>query len=80
MPPKMQQGPLPKYYKPCWELAYSKTAGYDPFPNIANRMWFWREGRSAFGRFETDDDGLFFMRGSAAESRKRTRMNEENTE
>jgi hypothetical protein len=26
-------------------------------------MWYWRQGRSAFGRFEKDDDGLFFMRG-----------------
>jgi hypothetical protein len=41
----------------------SKSAGFDPTPNLNNRWWYWREGRSGFGRFETDDDGLFFMRG-----------------
>jgi hypothetical protein len=41
----------------------SKSCGFDPTPNLNNRWWYWREGRSGFGRFETDDEGLFFMRG-----------------
>jgi hypothetical protein len=44
----------------------SKSSGFDPTPNLNNRWWYWREGRSGFGRFETDDEGLFFMRGLPA--------------
>jgi hypothetical protein len=56
----------------------SKSCGFDPTPNLNNRWWYWREGRSGFGRFETDDEGLFFMRGqpfsvSHAQARKRAR-------
>ncbi len=54
-----------KFWQPCWQLAYSKTAGFDPTFNPRNRFWYWREGRSAFGRFVTDADGLFFMRGDS---------------
>jgi hypothetical protein len=45
----------------------SKSSGFDPTPNLNNRWWYWREGRSGFGRFETDDEGLFFMRGLPAQ-------------
>jgi hypothetical protein len=73
-----------QFWQPCWQLAYSKTAGFDPNFNPRNRFWYWREGRSAFGRFVTDADGLFFMRGDSgkkpansrfeqAQSRKRLR-------
>jgi hypothetical protein len=55
----------PKFCQPCWQLAYSKTAGFDPNFNPSNRWWYWRSGRCAFGRFETDAEGLFFMRGQS---------------
>jgi hypothetical protein len=61
----------------------SKSSGFDPTPNLNNRWWYWREGRSGFGRFEEDVDGLFFMRGQPpsavntapvhAQARKRAR-------
>lgn len=59
-----REEPKLQYIQPCWQLAYSKSSGYDPTYNIANRWWYWREGRSGFGRFETDVEGLFFMRGN----------------
>ena len=55
--------------------------GFDPTFNLSNRWWYWRGGRSAFGRFETDSDGLFFMRGNPSSTglqqgskRKRPRL------
>ena len=51
----------------------SSSCGFDPTPNLANRWWYWRQGRSAFGRFEEDDDGLFFMRGQQCAHAKRKR-------
>ncbi len=54
----------------------STSCGFDPTPHLANRWWYWRQGRSAFGRFEEDEEGLFFMRGqqpSASQARKRAR-------
>ncbi len=60
----------------------STSCGFDPTPNLANRWWYFRQGRSAFGRFEEDDEGLFFMRGQPpsasaasahAKARKRAR-------
>ena len=29
----------------------STSCGFDPTPNLANRWWYWRQGRSAFGNF-----------------------------
>jgi hypothetical protein len=54
-----REDPKIQFCQPCWQLAYSKTAGFDPNFNLANRMWYWRGDRSAFGRFENDVDGLF---------------------
>ena len=69
-----REDPKIQFCQPCWQLAYSKTAGFDPNFNLANRMWYWRGGRSAFGRFENDADGLFFMHGgNRGSSRKRPR-------
>ncbi len=51
------------YSQPCWQLAFSETSGFDPTFNPSNRWWYWRGGRCAFGRFDSDADGLFFMRG-----------------
>ena len=79
------------YQHPCWQLAYTYTQGYDPTPNVANRWWYvpcplvlpqylnicryWRQMRSAFGRFERDSEGLFFMRGVPPPAqRKRARV------
>ena len=59
-----REDPKIQFCEPCWELAYSTSAGFDPNFNLANRMWYWRGDRSAFGRFENDADGLFFMRGN----------------
>ncbi len=66
-----REDPHPKiqFCQPCWQLACSKTAGFDPTFNLSNRWWYWRGGRSAFGRFETDAEGLFFMRGKPSTSR-----------
>jgi hypothetical protein len=62
---EQREDPKIQFLQPCWQLAYSKTAGFDPTFNPRNRFWYWREGRSAFGRFVTDADGLFFMRGDS---------------
>ena len=59
---KREDPPVP-YSQPCWQLAFSETSGFDPTSNPSNRWWYWRGGRSAFGRFDSDSDGLFFMRG-----------------
>jgi hypothetical protein len=73
---KREDPPAPniQFSQPCWQLAYSKTSGFDPTFNLSNRWWYWRGGRSAFGRFETDADGLFFMRGDSGKKPANSRF------
>ena len=70
---KREDPPVP-YSQPCWQLAFSETSGFDPTFNPSNRWWYWRGGRSAFGRFESDAEGLFFMRGQSHQKPSHSRF------